>query len=73
VADISGLGSKKIRVNTRDVRRIRFLVEKASRGIHSDGRMLREDKKMLLGLLAVVKKDLDSWLQLELFSQDQLE
>ena len=73
MSDIAGLGSKKIRVETRQVRRIRFLVEKVSRGIHSDGRLHREDKKMMLGLLKLVKNDLDEWLQLEMFSQDQLE
>lgn len=73
VSDIAGLSSKRIRVETRAVRRLRFLVEKAGKAIHSDGRMHREDKKMILGLLSVVKKDFDSWLQLEMFSQDQLE
>jgi hypothetical protein len=73
VSELAGLSSKKIRVDTRQVRRLRFLVEKASRGIHSDGRMHREDKKMILGLLAVVKRDMDAWLQLEMFPQEQLE
>ena len=71
--DLAGLSSKKIRVETRAVRRLRFLVEKASKAVHSDGRMHREDKRMILGLLKVVKEDFDKWLQLEMFSQDQLE
>jgi hypothetical protein len=68
-----GLTSRKVRVDTRQIRKIRWLVEHASKAVHSDGRMHVGDKKMVLGKLAGAKKELDSILQLEMFPQHALE
>lgn len=62
-----------IPVSVAELRRIRWLVEKSSRLIHSDGRMVNDDKRAVLGPLAEVKRTIDKFLQLELFSADQLE
>lgn len=72
-SDIADLSTRNVRVSTRDIRAIRFLVEKASKKIHSDGRISREDKTMILGTLAGAKKRLDKILQLEMFPQHALE
>jgi hypothetical protein len=73
VSETSGLDNRRVKVNTRTIRKIRWLVEQASRGVHSNGVMHREDKKMILGKLAACKKELDTILQLEMFPQHQLE
>lgn len=73
MGDLDGLTSRMVRVDTRTVRKIRWLVEQASRGVHSNGVINREDKRMILGKLAACKKELDKVLQLEMFPQHQLE
>lgn len=72
VSDVSEFGDKRVQVSTQTIRRVRFLVEKASRAIHSNASIHREDKKMMLGILKAAKEDLDSILQLDMFSQAQL-
>jgi hypothetical protein len=73
VADADPFSDRKVPVSTRKIRAIRQLAEKASRLIHSNAAIHREDKKMVLGVLAQAKKQLNSILQLEMFSPDQLE
>lgn len=73
MADLDGLTSRLVRVDTRRIRQIRYLVERASKAVHSDGRMHAGDKKMILGKLAGAKKELDGILQLEIFPQHALE
>lgn len=72
MSDTDGLTSRLVRVDTRKIRQIRWLVELASKAVHSDGRMHVGDKKMILGKLAGAKKELDIILQLEMFPQHQL-
>ena len=64
---------RKLPVSTRALRNIRYLVEKASRGVHSEARMVRADKLPILKALAGAKAELDKILQLDMFSPDQLE
>lgn len=59
--------------STQKIRKIRWLVEKASRGIHSNGHMLTADKKALLGFLAACKAECSDLLQLELLTDAQRE
>ena len=70
---LSEFTDKKIPISTRKLRAIRNLAEKAGRAIHSNAAIHREDKKMILGVLAAAKKMIDEVLQLDLFSPDQLE
>lgn len=70
---LSDFTDRKIPVSTRRLREIRRLAEKASKAIHSNAAIHREDKRMVLGVLAAAKKLIDETLQLELFSPDQLE
>lgn len=65
--------SKRVPITTVQLRRIRWFVEKASRGVHSNARMANDEKRAVLALLANAKKELDTVLQLELFSEDQLD
>lgn len=73
MANLDGLTSRLVRVDTRKLRKVRWLVEQASKAVHSDGRMHVGDKKMVLGKLAGVKRELDGILQLEMFPQSALE
>lgn len=65
--------NRRVPVSTRKIRDIRRLVVKASGAIHSNAGIHREDKKMVLGVLAAARKELDSILQLEMFTPDQFE
>jgi hypothetical protein len=70
---LAEFSDKKIPISTRRLREIRRLAEKAGKAVHSNAAIHREDKKMILGVLAAAKKMIDEVLQLELFSPDQLE
>lgn len=59
--------------STDKINKIRWLAEKASRAVHSNGHMITADKKQVLGLLSALKKECDSLLQLSMFSPEQLE
>jgi len=65
--------AKRVPVTTTQLRRIRWMVEKASRGVHSNARMANDERRAILGFLAVAKRELDTCLQLELFSESQLD
>lgn len=69
----SQFGDRKVKVSTRQIREIRRLVEAAGAKIHSDVRLHREDKEMILGILKRAKGLIDPILQLEMFSPSQLE
>jgi len=65
--------TKKVPVSVETLERWRGLVNKASRGIHSNAHMVNADKVPLLGALARVRKEVDDHIQLKLFSDDQLD
>lgn len=63
----------RIPVPVADLRKMRYLVETASRLVHSNARMLRDEKLLVLRAQAALKKYLDDILQLSLFPSSQLE
>ena len=64
--------SSTLPVTVRELRKWRTLVQKASKIVHSSGYLPNGEKVPILGPLAVVKREIDKKLQLELFSSSQL-
>jgi hypothetical protein len=64
---------RKLPVSVVDLRDIRYYVEKASRAIHGCASLRREHKVPILTELAKAKRTLDRLLQLQLFTDEQLE
>lgn len=69
---LSSTPVRRLPVSIMDLRELRLLVERSSRAIHSNANMVRQDKVIVLSHLAKAKRLIDSALQLELFSDDQL-
>lgn len=63
----------KIPVSVAELRKIRHLVEVAGRLVHSNARMVRDEKVPVLANLKKAKTALDDILQLSLFPASQLE
>lgn len=59
--------------STKKIRKILFVAEKASRAVHSNAHMSTPDRKNVLGMLASIKRECESLLQLELLTDAQRE
>jgi hypothetical protein len=64
---------KKVPVTVEALKEWQRLVIFCSRGVHSNAHMQNADKVPILGALARLKKGLASHIQLELFSDEQLD
>lgn len=64
--------STDVTISVEFIRKLRFICEKLSKEIHSSGYLPVADKRSMLAKVAICKKELDSYLQLGLFTSQQL-
>lgn len=71
--DIDNRPVKRVPVAVADLRELRYFAERLTAAIHSNGSISKDDKIAMFGRLSKMKKTLEKYIQLELFSDAQLE
>ncbi len=64
--------SKSVVISVEIIYKLRSICEKLSKEIHSSGYIPIKDKISMLAKVSACKKELDSHLQLKLFTTEQL-